>query len=210
VRGASNPLSRGRTVSIGPIQTCSATDDSGYGSGEGPRKPQRMVFGFTGREDIVDSAGHTWRPATEWVVRSGFSMDTVEKAWWTNRRSMYIGNTKDEELYRYGAHGKEFWANLTVAPGTYDLRLKFADTPLTAWMEREKDWQRVVRSVQVDVNGREAVAPMSISEAAGGIFKAVDRVVKGVKPDHGMIRVHFVGPGDREATVQALELVPAS
>ena len=168
-----------------------------------------MVFGYTGRKDIVDSEGHVWKPATEWVVRSGFSNDTVEKAWWTKRRSMYIGNTKDEELYRYGAHGKEFWVNLTVAPGTYDLRLKFADTPLTAWMEREGQWQRVLHSVQVFVNGREAVPPTSISDAAGGIFKAMDRVVRGIKAEHGTIRVEFRGPGDREATVQALELVPS-
>ena len=105
VRGAGNPLSSGAVVSVGQIQTCSATGDAGYGEGEGPRSPQRMVFGFTGRDDVVDSAGHSWKPATEWVVRSGFSMDTVDKAWWTTRRSMYIGNTKDEELYRYGAHG---------------------------------------------------------------------------------------------------------
>ncbi len=49
---------------------------------------------------------------------------------------------------------------------------------------------------------------MSISEAAGDIFTAVDREVKGVEAQHGMIRVHFVGPGTKEATVQALEVVP--
>ena len=44
--------------------------------------------------------------------------DTVERAWWTQRRSIFIGNTDDPELYRYGAHGDEFWVNLTVAPGS--------------------------------------------------------------------------------------------
>jgi hypothetical protein len=208
-RGAGNPLSRGRSVTVSGVQVSAASGDAGFGQGQGPNGAQRMVFGYTGRKDIVDSEGHVWKPATEWVVRSGFSNDTVEKAWWTKRRSMYIGNTKDEELYRYGAHGKEFWVNLTVAPGTYDLRLKFADTPLTAWMEREGQWQRVLHSVQVFVNGREAVPPTSISDAAGGIFKAMDRVVRGIKAEHGTIRVEFRGPGDREATVQALELVPS-
>ena len=32
---------------------------------------------------------------------------------------MYIGGTKDEEIYRYGVHAHEFWVNLTVAPGHY-------------------------------------------------------------------------------------------
>jgi Malectin domain len=208
-RGAGNTQSLGAEISISGIQTCDAVGDAGFGEGEGPTTAQRMVFGYIGRQDIVDSEGNSWKPATEWVIRSGFSNDTMDKAWWTKRRTMYVGNTKNEELYRYGAHGKEFWANLTVAPGRYDLTLKFADTALTAWMEREKEWQRVTRSVQVFVNGKEVIQPMSISEAAGGLFMAMDRTIKGVEPEHGMIRVHFVGPGDREATVQALELVPA-
>jgi len=208
-RGAKNTISRGTEVSISAVQWSSATGDAGFGQGEGPKGAQRMVFGYTGREDIVDHNGNSWRPATEWVIRSGFSNDTVDKAWWTNRRSMYIGKTPDEELYRYGAHGKEFWVNLTVGPGTYDLRLKFADTPLTAWMEREDKWQRVLHSVKVDVNGKEAIPAMSISGAAGDLFTAIDKVVKGVKADHGMVRVHFTGVDNKEATVQALELVPS-
>ena len=210
LRGVGSPVSKGSVVAISGVQTSAATGDGGFGSGEGPRSAQRMVFGYTGRNDIVDSAGHTWKPATEWVIRSGFSNDTVDKAWWTHRRSMFIGNTKDQELYRYGVHGKSFWANLTVAPGTYDLRLKFADTPLTAWMEREEKWARVLHSVQVFVNGKEVVPAMSISKEAGDIFLAVDRVIPNIKPEHGMIRVNFVGPTDREACVQALELVPRS
>ncbi len=207
-RRARNTISSGSMISIAAVQTSAATGNAGFGSGEGPHSSQRMVFGYTGRDDIVDSQGHAWKPATEWVVRSGFSNDTVDKAWWTTRRSMYIGKTQDEELYRYGAHGKEFWVNLTVAPGVYDLRLKFADTPLTAWMERVGNWQRVLHSVKVEVNGNEAVPAMSISESAGDIFTAVDRVVRGIRPYHGMIRVHFTGVDDKEATVQALQLTP--
>lgn len=209
VRGARNTISHGNSVSISGVQTSDAKGEAGFGEGEGPTGAQRMVFGYTGRQDIKDSEGNAWRPATEWVIRSGFSNDTVDKAWWTQRRSMYIGKTHDEELYRYGAHGKEFWVNLTVGPGAYDLRLKFADTPLTAWMEREGNWQRILHSLQVDVNGRTVIKSMSISGAAGDIFTAVDRVVRGVKPDHGMIRVHFQGVDNKEATVQALSLVPS-
>lgn len=208
-RGVGSPVSHGAVVALSGVQFSAATGNAGFGSGEGPTGPQRMVFGYTGRNDVIDSRGNAWKPATEWVVRSGFSNDTVDKAWWTRRRSMYVGNTPDEELYRYGAHGKDFWVNLTVAPGTYNLRLKFADLPLTAWMEREGNWQRVLHSVQVNVNGKEAIAPMDISKAAGDIFKAVDRVIPGVRPEHGMIRVEFIGPGDKEACVQALELTPA-
>ena len=52
---------------------------------------------------------------------------------------MYIGGTTDEEIYRYGVHAPEFWVNLTVAPGNYTVRLHWADTPETPWVEREGD-----------------------------------------------------------------------
>ena len=42
-----------------------------------------MIFGYTGRQDYIDSKGNAWKPATEWVIRSGYGTDTVEKAWWT-------------------------------------------------------------------------------------------------------------------------------
>jgi hypothetical protein len=209
VQGGKNTISKGTEIRLDGVQTSDAQGVAGEGEGGGPTGPQRMIFGYLDREDYIDSHGNAWRPATEWVVRSGFSNDTVDKAMWTKRRSMYIGNTDDEELYRYGAHGKEFWANLTVGPGKYDLRLKFADTPLTAWMEREGQWERVLHDVQVLVNGRQVVAPMSISKEAGGIFRAVDKVVSGITPDHGMIRIDFVGANGHEACVQALELTPA-
>ncbi|HWD37385.1 MAG TPA: malectin domain-containing carbohydrate-binding protein, partial [Fimbriimonas sp.] len=209
VRGAKNTISKGAVVRIDGVQFSNAAGSVSDGVGEGPTSAQRMVFGYLGRDPIIDSQGHAWLPATEWVVRSGFSMDTVDKAMWTKRRSMYIGNTKDEELYRYGAHGSEFWVNLTVGPGKYDLRLKFADTPLTAWMEREGQWDRVLHDDQVFVNGKEIMPPTSISKEAGGIFMAVDKEVKDVVPEHGMIRVHFVGTNKHEACVQALELVPS-
>ena len=90
VRGMGSPVSRGSVVSISGVQTSAATGNAGFGSGEGPTGAQRMVFGYTGRNDVIDTAGHVWKPATEWVVRSGFSNDTVDKAWWTKRRSMYI------------------------------------------------------------------------------------------------------------------------
>ncbi len=208
VRGSGNTISKGAVVHIEGAQISDATGDAGFGTGGGPVEAQRMVFGYTGRKDIEDSKGNLWRPATEWVIRSGFSMDTVEKAWWTTRRSMYIGNTTDQELYRYGAHGKEFWINVTVAPGLYDVHLKFADTAVTPWMERGPNWTRITRSVQVSINGSEVIPNMSIADAAGGLFKAVDKVFPRISAEHGLIRIHLQGPDDKEATIQALEIVP--
>ena len=87
-----------------------------------------MIFGYTERQPYVDSAGHTWLPATEFVVRSGHNTDSISQAWWTEPAAATVAGSDDPELYRYGVHGREFWVNLTVGPGTYQVRLKFAET----------------------------------------------------------------------------------
>lgn len=76
----------------------------------------------------MDQAGNSWRPATEWVVRSGNTVDTVASTWYTNPQQLVIGGTQDAELYRHGAHAADFWADFTVGPGTYHATLKFAET----------------------------------------------------------------------------------
>ncbi len=138
VRGEKNPLANGQQIWIDGAQYSAATGEAGFGAGGGPQGAQRMIFGYTGREDFIDSDGNAWKPGTEFVARTGFGVDTVARTWWTARRSMYIGGAKDEEIYRYGVHAPEFCVNVTVGPGDYLVRLHWADTPETAWVERER------------------------------------------------------------------------
>ncbi len=154
VRGEKNPLARAAVVAIQGAQWSAAEGDAGYGAGAGPRGPQRLIFGYTGRHDYVDTHGNPWRPGTEFVSRVGGGVDTVARCWWRTRRSMYIGDTPDPELYRYGVHAPEFWVNLTVAQGRYRVRLHWADTPETPWVEREGQWQPVSRPTTVAINGQ--------------------------------------------------------
>ena len=119
LRGEGNPLAKDTRMAIESAQFSAATGDAGFGSGGGPRDAQRLIFGYTGRQDYIDSKGNAWQPGTEFVVRAGANVDTVARCWWIHRRSMYIGGAADEEIYRYGVHAPEFWVNLTVAPGTY-------------------------------------------------------------------------------------------
>ena len=98
VRGEKNPLAHAAQVCVGSAQYSAATGEAGFGSGGGPKGPQRLIFGYTSRHDYVDSQGNAWRPGTEFVTRLGFGADTVARCWWTRRRSMYIGGTKDEEI----------------------------------------------------------------------------------------------------------------
>ena len=65
-------------------------------------------------------------------MRTGNLTDSVAKTWWTLRQAVFIKGTPDPELYRYGVHAPDFTVNVTVGPGTYHVRLKFAETQYTA------------------------------------------------------------------------------
>jgi len=143
----------------------------------------------------VDSKGNAWRPGLEFVVRSGTGTDSVAQALSTRRRSMTIANTPDPEIYRYGLHGKEFWVNLTVGPGTYRVTLHLADTGTGARQT-------------VLVNGEEVLADRSVAEVAGGTFRALRKSLETVSPRHGIIEIRCVGTGGKEAWVQAIEVEP--
>jgi hypothetical protein len=205
-QGKGNLVSKGANIYIDALQYCDVAADSNFGKGGGPTRAQRMIFGYTSRQDYIDSKGNAWKPATEWVIQTGYGTDTVEKAWWTKRRSMYIGNTMDEELYRYGAHGKEFWANITVGPGKYYVILKFAETPLHTFLERNKDGGRVTHTLDVLINDKKVMEKVNITKGAGGIFKAYDCVFTDIEPKNGTIEVRFVGCDDQEAMIQAMEV----
>jgi hypothetical protein len=206
VRGEKNPLARGTRICVDGAQFSAATGEAGFGSGGGPSEPQRLIFGYTGRKDYVDSKGNAWRPGTEFVTRQGFGVDTVAKCWWRTRRSMYIGGTSDPEIYRYGVHASEFWANLTVAPGIYLVRLHWADTPETPWVEREGKWEPISRPTTVLINGETVIENLSVRNEMGA-FKAYVRDFAGIQPRNGIIELRFKSTPDHEAMIQAVEVI---
>jgi hypothetical protein len=164
-----------------------------------------LLFGYPGRNDYCDSRGYSWRPGTEFVVRLGELQDSVKNSWWTQPSTNTISATRDPELYRYGIHGSEFWVNLTVGPGEYDLRLAFANT-------RKLDTR--LNCFDILINGKKVAERVDITATAGGPDKAVDLLFRNVWPSNGVVEVRFKGlvfaeggiTRRGEAFVQALEI----
>jgi hypothetical protein len=165
---------------------------------------QRMIFGYTGDGDYRDSLGKSWRPGTELVTRTGAGTDSLITSWWDTPAGA-IGNTPDPQLYRYGAHGREFWINLTVGPGSFHVRLKFAAGrgPKTS-----------ASCFDIRINGQPVVERLDVAATAGGMDRAMDLVFNQIAPRNGIIEVRLAsvsGPmGGKltsgDAFVQALEV----
>jgi hypothetical protein len=203
-RGTGNPLARGRKIFIEGVQWSNATGGVDFGEGGGPTETQRLVFGYPGREDLKDSMGGLWRPGTEFIVRLGAMADSVVSSWWCVPEPKLIAATRDPALYRHGVHARDFTVNLTVGPGTYHVRLKFA---------AGRGLDTLQNCVTVFLNGREIVKRMDVAATAGGPYRAVDLVFNDVAPRNGVIDLRFLG-GDPEhgvigeAFVQAIEVRP--
>jgi Malectin domain len=202
--GERNPYSRGDRIYVDAVQFSTESKADNFPIGTGPTGPQRMIFGYTNRKDYRDSKGGLWRPATEIVIRSGHGVDTLAAGWWTNAVETITG-TQEPELYRYGLHGGEFWVNLTVGPGQYDLRLAFANT-------RGLDTQK--NCFDILINGKKVVQELDVTATAGQTNKAVDLIFKNIAPRNGVVEVRFQGfpysegkaAKRAEAFVQALEI----
>ena len=203
VRGEHNPASGGDEVFINGVQYSAATGKSDDGAGGGPTGFQRMVFGYTSRTDYRDSQGNLWRPGTEFIARTGHLTDAVAKTWWTMRQAVFVQATQDPELYRYGVHLPEFTVNTTVGPGTYHVRLKFAETQYDGANQR---------GITIYINGQKVEEGLDVWATAGGANKAVDLVYNDIRPQNGVVALRFVGSkvdgSQRDAMVQALEIGP--
>lgn len=195
-----NPLSRGTRVEVDAFQSFGRTVQRDWGAGEGPRGPQRVIFGYSARRDYTDHAGNTWRPATEWVARLGNLADIVRDAWFAEPVRNAVFGTRDAELYRYGAHAKDLTLYFTVGPGRYDLRLHFME-------DRRRD--AASRLMTIRVNGNVVAQHLDVAAQAGGYYRAFVYRIAPVEPVHGVVEVEIAGEGQAEAVVRAAEIRPA-
>ena len=198
-RGEQSHYAKGAKIYISSVQFSAENRSFSYKAGTGPTETQRMIFGYTKRSDYKDTNGHLWRPATEIITRLGKFGDSVKSCWWTDEVEKVTG-AQDPELYAYGYHAKEFWVNITVGPGNYDLKLMFAST-------RDVDQARY--TFDILINGIKFLHKFNIKTAAGGKNKASIQFFKDIKPVNGIIEVRLkasVSQKDGEAAIHALEV----
>ncbi|MBN1590706.1 MAG: hypothetical protein JW888_14425, partial [Pirellulales bacterium] len=199
--GKRNPIAKGNDVCVDGLQWSAATGATGFGAGEGPTGPQRVIFGYKNRRDYVDSQGHAWRPATEVIMRLSQFADLVPIAFWTEPRAENVLGTKDPELYRYGMHGNDFTVHFTVSPRpTCYVRIKLA--------ELRKPERPGQFATSIQIQGKEVVRDLDVAAKAGGYGKAVDLVFNDIQPRDGLISVRFYNPHGQSAMAQAIEIGP--
>ena len=199
--GTKNPVSTGTRVYLDSAQFSAAKGESDFGQGSGPTQPQRVIFGYVGRKDYVDSTGCAWRPATEFIMRLGTSVDLVPASFWTEPQLDKVGGTADPELYRYGVYGRDFTAYFTVAPEeTYHVRLKFC--------QARKPSEPGGYATSIEIGGKPVAMDVDIAATAGGLGKAVDLVFNDIRPTHGVIAIRFLGSASTVAMIQAIEVGP--
>jgi hypothetical protein len=212
-----NLLSSGNLMQVDAVQHSSATGANGFGSGGGPIETQRMIMGYPERKDYVDTQGHAWRPATEIVVRTGDLTDTVAKTWLTMRQAVFTVGTPDRELYSYGVHAPDFTVNVTVGPGKYHVRLKFAEHQFKEPNQRAMNVflndKKVVDRFDLLATGAAITLPKLDyyqGDPSWKFSRAVDLVFNDVEPKNGIIEVRLtgetVGGIPSEAILHAIEV----
>jgi hypothetical protein len=133
----------------------------------------------------------------------GPAPDAVARAWWTMRQAVFIKDVPDPELYRYGVHGPDFTVNVTVGPGRYHVRIKFAENQFDGPNQR---------GITIYLNGEKVTENLDVWKTAGGAHKGIDLVYNNIDPRHGVIAIRLEASTlhgcKGEAMVQAIEVGP--
>jgi hypothetical protein len=199
--GTKNPYAKSTRVYVDSLQWSAAEGEAGLGEPAGPADAQRVIFGYTNRKNYVDSQGHSWRPAAEYVVRLQPWADLEPLACWTEPKVNDIADFKDAELYRYGVHGKDFTAYFTVDPKrTFHVRIKLCQAD-------EPDGPGKL-ATSIAIQGKPVSEDVDIAATAGGLGKPADLVFNDIQPEHGVIAIRFSNRFGGEAMVQAVEIGP--
>jgi hypothetical protein len=145
----------------------------------------------------TDQNGNIWSGDSNFA--GGISTQTTAK----------VENTfptpSDQPLYQSAREGSDFTYAIPVTPGSYTVRLKFAETAYQWAFERP---------INLQINGRRVLENFDICHDTRGPGRACEKVFNQILPGaDGTIVLHFTGgfePSQKtgDAIVQAIEILP--
>ena len=207
VRGEKNPLASGAQVRVDAAQYSAATGEAGFGSGGGPKGTTAASFLATPGVAI------TW---IRMAMPGGLARSLSLGLGLARTPSPGVGGPTPQHVYRrdQGRGDLSVWRPRAAVlgepdcgPGPYLVRLHWADTPETPWVEREGKWDPVSRPTTVAINGVTVIEDLDVRKEVG-TFKAYTREFPGVRPQNGIVKLRFKSTPGHEAMIQAIELVP--
>jgi hypothetical protein len=157
------------------------------------REPIRMIVGAT--STYLDRSGRTWGP--DRFFTGGLVLF---------RPAERVLRTLDPDIYRRARVG-EFRYDIPLPPGSYEMRLHFAETGLADFISAESsgEGQRVFR---VLANGVTILDAFDVVADAAGPNISNERVFRDISPDaDGMLHLTFATMRG-SPMVSALELLP--
>ena len=143
----------------------------------------------------VDHAGKLWSPDTH------FSGGTV-----VSSAVRHIWRTQDPIIYRNSRQG-DFDYNIPLKPGTYELRLHFAETFYGP--EDPGGGGEGSRTMTISVNGRSLLRDFDVLADAGGDRTAEAKVFYDTSPaTDGQLHLSFSSGKSGSAMLSAIEILP--
>jgi len=142
----------------------------------------------------VDHAGKVWNPDTYFSGGNGVQ-SPIQHIW----------RTQDPIIYRSSRQG-EFSYNIPLKPGTYELRLHFAETLYGP--ENSGGGGEGSRTMTVSVNGQPLLRDFDVLADAGGERTAEVKVFPDISPgSDGQLHLSFSGRSG-SAMLSAIEILP--
>jgi hypothetical protein len=142
----------------------------------------------------VDHAGKLWNPDT--YFSGGSAVQSVVQ---------HIWRTQDPIIYRSSRQG-DFTYNIPLKPGTYELRLHFAETQYGP--ENAGGGGEGSRTMTVSVNGEPVLHDFDVLADAGGERTAEVKVFHDISPaSDGQLHLSFAGRNG-SAMLSAIEILP--
>jgi Malectin domain len=160
-----------------------------------PGEPLRMTVGSNGA--YTDRSGRKWGPDQFFTGGSIFV-----------RSSERILRTLDPDIYRHVRQG-EFQYDIPLQPGSYEMRLHFAETGLADFISADSSGEGQ-RIFGVSANGKPILRAFDVVADADGTNTSDERVFRDISPaPDGQLHLKFA-PFRGTAILSGIELIPVS